>query len=66
LQVRRNRDEEAALMANVPGWEVGTYYGEKVYKTLPEDSWKEIPLREYFAHVSLADWKKRVDFTLWT
>lgn len=24
-QLRRNRDEEAKLMANVPGWEVGKH-----------------------------------------
>lgn len=42
-QLRRNRDEEAKLMANVPGWEVGTLYGEKVFKSLPEDSFVDPP-----------------------
>jgi NADH dehydrogenase (ubiquinone) 1 alpha subcomplex subunit 13 len=28
----RNRDAEEKLMANVEGWEVGTFYGHKVYK----------------------------------
>lgn len=35
-QLRRNRDEEAKLMANVPGWEVGffnEYYGIKIFVT---------------------------------
>lgn len=36
-QMRRNRDEEAKLMKNVPGWKVGTFYGEPVFKTLPKN-----------------------------
>lgn len=36
-QLRINRDEEAKLMKNVPGWEVGTWYGEPIFKTLPKD-----------------------------
>ncbi|CAF1055828.1 unnamed protein product [Didymodactylos carnosus] len=32
-QYRRNRDEEEKLMADVPGWKVGTWFGEPVYKT---------------------------------
>ena len=28
----RNRDAEEKLMADVEGWEVGTFYGHKVYK----------------------------------
>ena len=31
-QLRRNRDAEEKLMADVEGWEVGTFYGHKVYK----------------------------------
>merc|ERR1719402_282376 len=33
-QLRRNRDAEEKLMSDVEGWEVGTFYGHKVYKTL--------------------------------
>ena len=32
-QLTRNRDEEEKLMADVPGWKVGTWYGEPVFKT---------------------------------
>lgn len=32
-QYRANRDEEEKLMKDVPGWEVGTWFGEKVYKS---------------------------------
>ena len=31
-QLRKNRDAEEKLMADVEGWEVGTFYGHKVYK----------------------------------
>merc|ERR1712062_513493 len=30
-QCKANRDAETALMKDVPGWEVGTYYGIKLY-----------------------------------
>ncbi|XP_059486362.1 NADH dehydrogenase [ubiquinone] 1 alpha subcomplex subunit 13 [Neocloeon triangulifer] len=64
-QLRRNRDEETILMANVPGWEVGTYYGEKVYTTIPEDTWRDPFAREYYAHASERDFRKRAHFTDW-
>ena len=31
-QLRKNRDAEEKLMKDVEGWEVGTFYGHKVYK----------------------------------
>ncbi|XP_065333220.1 NADH dehydrogenase [ubiquinone] 1 alpha subcomplex subunit 13 [Cloeon dipterum] len=64
-QLRRNRDEEAKLMADVPGWEVGTYYGEKVYKSLPEDAWVEPHSREFYAHASERDYRRRLFFKNW-
>ena len=30
-QLRINREEERDLMKNVPGWKVGTWYGEPIY-----------------------------------
>ena len=36
-QLRRNRDCERDLMADVEGWEVGTYFGQPLYKTLGDD-----------------------------
>ncbi|KAH8386523.1 hypothetical protein KR093_001039 [Drosophila rubida] len=65
-QLRRNRDEEAELMKNVPGWEVGTWYGEPVYKTLPEDRLVSPLFREFYVH---SDWKstaKRANLKLWS
>lgn len=32
-QYRANRDEETKLMKDVPGWQVGTWFGEKVFKS---------------------------------
>jgi len=52
LQLRKNRDEEERLMANVPGWVVGTYFGEPIYKTRPKDEWIDVSLNEFYAHAS--------------
>lgn len=49
-QLRRNRDEEARLMKNVEGWKVGTYYGEPIFKTLPQGSWLEPSIQEFYTH----------------
>ena len=84
-QLRRNRDEEAKLMANVPGWEVnrsviysaknalpfclfqvGTYYGEPVFKTLPKDKLIDPSFSEFYCHT---DWKpvaQRAHIKLWS
>jgi len=40
-QLRKNRDYEAEIMKNVPGWEVGTWFGHPVYKTDPEDAFED-------------------------
>ena len=34
--VHRIRDAEEDLMKDVPGWETGTWWGEPVYKTIPD------------------------------
>lgn len=65
-QLRRNRDEEAKLMANVPGWEVGTWYGEPVYKTLPTDTLVEPTPEEFYIHSSYRDFAKRANLALWS
>ncbi|KPJ15823.1 NADH dehydrogenase [ubiquinone] 1 alpha subcomplex subunit 13 [Papilio machaon] len=58
-QLRRNRDAEAELMKDVPGWEVGTYYGEPVYKLVPQDALVEPIFHEYYAHTNPSDWFRR-------
>jgi len=59
-QLRINRDEEERLMANVPGWEVGTLYGTPMYKTRPADEWVDPTTTEYFIHNKDWDLKKHV------
>lgn len=49
-QCRRNRDEEAKLMANVEGWVVGTWYGEPIFHTRPKDEWINVTPYEFYAH----------------
>lgn len=44
------REEEEELMKDVPGWIVGTYWGEPIYHTRPKDEWHDISDMEYFAH----------------
>ncbi|CAG9566307.1 unnamed protein product [Danaus chrysippus] len=58
-QLRKNRDAEAELMRDVPGWEVGTYYGERVYKNLPPDTLVQPIFHEYYAHCNPTDWFQR-------
>lgn len=64
-QLRRNRDEETKLMANVPGWEVGKLYGEPIFKTLPEDTLVDPSYREYYAHTDYKNAAKRAHQKLW-
>ncbi|XP_053630630.1 NADH dehydrogenase [ubiquinone] 1 alpha subcomplex subunit 13 [Cherax quadricarinatus] len=49
-QMRRNRDEEEKLMANVEGWEVGKLYNEPIFKTVPEDRYMDPIVDEYYIH----------------
>lgn len=51
-QLRRNRDDEAKLMANVPGWVVGTWYGEPIYKTRPKTEWNDPIMEEFYGHTA--------------
>ncbi|XP_065224479.1 NADH dehydrogenase [ubiquinone] 1 alpha subcomplex subunit 13 [Planococcus citri] len=52
-QLRKNREDEAELMKNVPGWEVGKLYSEPVYKTIPEDEYIRPSVTEYYTHTRL-------------
>ncbi|KDR16119.1 NADH dehydrogenase [ubiquinone] 1 alpha subcomplex subunit 13 [Zootermopsis nevadensis] len=64
-QLRRNRDEEAELMANVPGWEVGTWFGEPIYKTLPPDTLIIPHVKEFYAHTPKSELLRKIDLKLW-
>lgn len=65
-QLRRNREEEARLMANVEGWEVGTYYGQPVYKSRPADELIEPTFAEYYVHADLKEFKRRAYMSFYT
>lgn len=57
-QMRKNRDAEAELMKDVPGWEVGTLYGTPVFNTVGENEWIGYNPDTYYAH---ADTLKRME-----
>jgi len=61
-QLRKNRDYEAEVMKNVPGWEVGKYFNEPVYKTRPENEWHDVSMNEFYTHASLGDLSYRAHF----
>lgn len=65
-QLRRNRDAEAKLMANVPGWVVGTWYGEPIYKTRPEKEWLDPIMEEFYVHTDEKYFFDRALFKQWT
>lgn len=65
-QLRRNRDEEAKLMANVKGWEVGTWYGEPIYKTIPKDTLLTPIFKEFYIHTDYDSLAKRAHLKLWS
>ncbi|OTF80618.1 NADH dehydrogenase[ubiquinone] 1 alpha subcomplex subunit 13-like [Euroglyphus maynei] len=45
-------------MKNVPDWEVGTLWGSKVYKTIPDNALPNVSLQEFYAHRSLTDMRE--------
>ena len=56
--LRVQRDAEVELMADVKDWEVGTYYGEKVYKTVPDELYVNYDLK-----IRAQDFTNLVKFT---
>lgn len=62
-QLNRNREAEESLMKDVEGWETGTYYGKKIYKT--SDKLVEPTLGDYYVHNSNGDRKLRANISLW-
>lgn len=38
-RIRQNYEEEVRLMKNVPDWEVGKWYHQPIFKTVPENHW---------------------------
>lgn len=64
-QLRRNRDEEIKLMKNVPGWVVGTWYGEPLFKTIPKDTLINQHWQDFCAHADYKTYANRSHFHLW-
>lgn len=64
-QLRRNRDEETKLMKNVPGWVVGTWYGEPIFKTTPKDTLPDPHWQDFCAHADYKTVVNRSHFHLW-
>ncbi|XP_078053271.1 NADH dehydrogenase (ubiquinone) B16.6 subunit [Augochlora pura] len=48
--MRLIRKEETDLMKNFPGWKVGEFFGEPIFKSLPEDTYIEPNFFELTAH----------------
>lgn len=64
----RLRDEESEVMKNVPGWKPGTWYGEPIYFTLPQDKWWDPTDQEIYAQSRWTDkinhfWFNRMEGT---
>jgi len=49
-QLKKNRDDEEKLMKGVEGWEVGTYYGIKMYNDPDINKYPLMNWNEYYAH----------------
>jgi len=47
-ELRINREREEEIMANVPGWEVGKLGGEKIYKTVDDDTLVMPRMNEFY------------------
>ena len=63
-QLRKNRDAEEKLMSDVEGWEVGTFYGHKVYKTLG-DQLPMMRLDEFYIHTNRNEIRKAGSAVKW-
>ena len=59
-QMRLVRDEEADLMKNIPSWEVGTFFGEPVYHSIPKDEYVKPSLEELVAHSNVKDYEAHI------
>lgn len=60
-QLRRNREEERSLMANVEGWKVGTWYGEPIYKLNINDDLVKPRIQDYYVHADRREMARRMN-----
>lgn len=54
--IRRVRDEEADLMKGISSWEVGTLFGEPIYESVPDDTYREPTMLELVVHSDPKSW----------
>jgi len=55
-----NREQEEQLMKDVKGWEVGTYYGEPIYKTIdPNETWVDPIFEDFYVNVKVSDFMSK-------
>lgn len=59
-QLKLNFEEEKKLMRFYPSWKPGTFFGEKIYKTIPENEYVEPSLGELLAHVDKSEYYKQM------
>jgi len=64
-ECRRIREEEEQVMKDVKGWEVGTYFGEPIYKTRPKDEWHDVQVNEMYAHSPYLSQRWATNFYKW-
>lgn len=58
--LRHNRNVERDLMKNVPGWKIGTLWGQPVYKNLPENALPNVSVFEFYGHRNINEMKEVV------
>jgi len=47
-------------MKDVKGWEVGTYYGEPIYKTIdPNETWVDPIFEDFYVNVKVSDFMSK-------
>lgn len=49
-QLRFNREEEEKLMKDVPGWVLGTIWGQPVFHTVDKNDLPPVSGVEYYTH----------------
>lgn len=65
-QLRRNRDEETDLMKNIQDWKVGTWYGERIFKTIPAEHLVDPQFKEFYINTTFKSFADRALLSLYT
>lgn len=60
IHLKNLREEEKELMKDVPGWKLGTLFGEPVFKTIPKNELPPIAPIDYCVHRTDREWMTRV------